>query len=294
MQVFSTKPPRAATRSDSLAWSHLRVRAGVGTVALCLLLTAAGSGCVTGRERLQQSAFEQAASTEIIESLAARSAAMESLQASGEALLQSPHFEAVRRFYGRVAFHKPDKLHLTGVHRATGVVVARLTSVGEDYVLEFPREPGETVFELGDYTSGDQVFGLSPAAAVTEMLFSEEWAGLTPEDLRVTAVDEAAGLVEAEIRQGGVISRRLLLQGRPWAVLRTERYEDGVLAVRVSYSDYHVVDAIPLPGRIHAEFVEEETVLDLELRNPVLNTLTGREELFDVRARMRELGLVSR
>jgi hypothetical protein len=292
MQVFSTKPHGAAILSDS----HLRspLRGWMWVAPLCLLAAAAGSGCVTGPERLQQSTFEQAAAAEIVESLAARSAEIGSLQATGEALLESPQFEAVKRFYGRVSFRKPDKLHLSGVHRATGVVVARLTSSGEDYVLEFPREPDQTVFKFGELASENHLFGLSPAAAVTEMLFPEEWADLAPEALRITAVDEAAGTVEAEIREDGVISRKLLLQGRPWAVLQTDRYEDGLLAVRVSYSDYQVVNGVPLPGSIHAVFVEEKTVLDLELRNPVLNALTGEEELFDVRARMRELGLLSR
>lgn len=263
-------------------------------MAICLGLAALVTGCVTGRQGLPQTAFERAAAAEIIAALAERSARVQSVQATGEALLESPQFEAVKRFYGRVAFVRPDKLHLTGVHRATGVPVARLTSTGADYVLEFPREQEQTVYQFDGHASKGQLFNLSPAAAVTEMLFPEEWADLSPADVHVTAVDEAAGIVRAEIRAGDVISRRLLLQGRPWVVLETERFEEGVPAVRVSYTGYQMVDGVALPGRIRAVFVEEETVLDLELRNPMLNGLTGGEKLFDVPTRMRELGLLSR
>ena len=288
MQPFSSNSPNWTVQSPKPRAPH----GASGRMArLALVVALALAGCATPRARMEWKPAGDPAAAEIVAALAARAATIESLQATGDAFLESPDFEAVKRFYGRVAFRKPDRLHLTGMHRTTGIVAARLTCSGDDYFLEFPREREQDVFRFDEQGSGNQMFGASPAAVFGEMLFPEDWTQWPPDAIRVVAADGAAGLMRVEFRREGALERLLLVQGRPWVILEAVRFEDGEPVIRATYEAYAVVDGVPLPGRIVAEFPMEATRLELELRNPSLNALTGGEGLFDVRARLRDAGV---
>jgi len=259
----------------------------VASVLVALLV-----GCATTGERLSWAPVPDGAPepADILADLAANDAAIHSFKATGQALLSSPEFAAVRKFkHSRIYFRRPADVYVEG--RKVGSAVFRLRSVGREFLLEFPATRDEPYYRVGGEDFEGVDFSVSPSDIVREMFLPETWGSLRRRHVRLTGYDEASRTAELVVGPKRVPRRRVTVMGPPWVVVRNELLdrEGNVLAITES-GDYTVQEGIRFPMSIDAYFPPEDTRMTLTMRTVFANPDLA-ESLFDIESAARELGL---
>lgn len=264
-------------------------------LAVCL----AAAGCA----RLGQGAVRVAlpgdapSLEEIVADLDKNNSEIRTFRAAGSFTLESPEFEAVRKFRsGRVLFRRPAQLYAQGNHRITNTILFKLISDGKEFLIEFPTNRDESYYQTEGAEFEDVPFSVSPSDIVREMFLPEEWGRLRARHIRLVAYDvetQRATLLVGPRQH----PRRRVEVGRidptspTWVVLRNELFDDdgALLAVTMS-GDHHALDGIYFPARVDAYFPTESTRMTFEMRNIRLNVEID-DEFFDIRSRILELNL---
>ncbi|PCJ60985.1 MAG: hypothetical protein COA73_07765 [Candidatus Hydrogenedentota bacterium] len=234
----------------------------------------------------------------ILADLAVNDRAIEDFRGGGTFTLESPEFEARRRFRGSIKFRRPADLYVQGNHRLTNVTLFKLMCVGEEFLMEFPTAKDQSFYHLAGEEFDDLPFSVSPSDIAREMFLPEAWSELHSREVRIISTDVSDGSVLLEIGPRRNPKRRLRVvqveSSEPrWVWVRSERFSDGELIAVTEASAYNKLDGVLFPTRVDAHFPTEETRMTFSMRNIRLNTGLS-DSTFDILGRARELNLEAR
>ncbi len=228
----------------------------------------------------------------ILADLAAHDAAVQSFRGPCSVTLESPDLAGKQVLHkSSVYFLRPDKLHVTG--RKYGSTVMRLTSVGGEFLIEFPSEK-EYYYRFEGERVESVAFSVSPSDIAREMFFPEPWATLDGAQTRLSTYDAASQSARFEVFEadGRHIRRVVTVQGPPWVLVRNERLDHAGRAVSVTtLSDYRRFDGVYMPTTVEAVFPLDATSMTLSFREIRTNTPI-EDAWFDIDARARELRIL--
>jgi hypothetical protein len=289
---FNPKTCNNLGRSQFHAWGRLIL---VVTVALC------ATGCARLGENVQfrVEGVEIPDSGRILTDLAANDHAIQSFYGAGTFILESPEFNAKRKFRGSLRFERPHKLHVQGRDRLANITVFRLICVESEFLMEFPRQKEESFYQLEGEEFENVNFSVSPSDIVKEMFLPEEWSGVKKRSIGVVDYVEETNRLVIEMREGRRLHRRLELQqvdmvSPRWVITRHIRFDEyGTILAVTELSEYSRVEDALFPGQVDAYFPTEATRMTFSMRNIQLNTEID-PEFFDIRTRAIELGLSGR
>ncbi len=240
--------------------------------ALCLAI----AGCTRLGTRLERHALPAGAPAveAILADLAANDAAIGNFRATGTFVLKSPELTATQQLReSSIQFRRPSDLHVIG--RKYAKTVFRLTCVGTKFLVAFPTEKQYYYSAKGEKVKGVPA-NVSPADIAQEMFLPEVWAKLSPRQVRMIDFDASRQTATLEILSSGLRKRphrRLVVEGTPWVVRRSELLaRDGsVLAVTLK-DEYHEQEGLRFPARVESTFPGQDALMRFEMRKEFLNT----------------------
>ncbi len=211
---------------------------------------------------------------EVLDDLEANDAAIASFKATGKFVLKSPELATIHQLpQSTIYFQRPDRLHVIG-RKYGGTTVLRLTCTGPEFLLELPTE--KQFFYRPTGARFESVsFPVSPSDIAQEMFLPEEWGRLSERQVNLTAFDAALQTLSMEISskgRKGYVRRRLLLEGKPWVVLRSELLDEaGNVVARTIKGDYRERDGLRFPAEVECSFPEEDAHMSFAMRKVFLN-----------------------
>lgn len=257
---------------------------------LCVLLP----GCAHLGQGLQRTPLPPGAPPieEILDDLATNDGAIQNFKATGTFTLVSPDLAAVQRFrHSTIEFRRPADLFVEG-RKYLGSVVFRMRCVGSEFLIEFPASRDEPYYSLeGEEFKSVPGRRVTPAEIAREMFLPEPWGELKPGKVRMTEYDVMNQTAVLEIGPKRAPRRRVVVQGAPWVVVRSERFDRrGNLVAVTARGDYRELEGVRFPPTIEAQFPGEQSSMKLKMRQIWPNTSLD-EAHFDISARARALGL---
>lgn len=258
-------------------------------------------GCVSlgnrvGRAQLPAGAPKAGA---VLADLAQNDEKIRTFRGAGTFTIESPDLEAIERFRGSIRFRRPADLYVQGNQRLTNIPIFKLTSVGQEFLMEFPGRRDQNFYQIQGAQFEDVPFSVSPSDIAKEMFLPERWGELSKRDVRIA---EYVPETHSAVMQVGPSDhpRRIVELVRVdadqprWVMKRDQRLsEDGRVLAETTLNDYHEIDGALFPAYIDAQFPTELTRMTFELRNVRINTEIA-EKYFNVRERARELNLAGR
>lgn len=267
----------------------------------CLFLAVSMGGCARlgGDVEILLEGVQAPETQLILSDLAANDAAIQSFQGAGTFVLESPEFSAKRKFRGSLRFQRPHQLHVQGRDRLANITVFRMICVDQEFLMEFPRRKEESFYQLEGEEFEDVPFSVSPSDIVREMFLPEEWGGVKKRSLRIVDYLAETSTLVCEMRDGRRLHRRIELnqvdsESPSWVITRHVRFDDNedILAI-TEMSDFSKIEDALFPGEVNAFFPTENTRMIFTMRKIDLNKELD-PNLFDIRARARELNLAAR
>jgi hypothetical protein len=256
----------------------------------------AGLGDDVGRAGLPAGA---PSSETLLADLAANDGRIHSFRAAGTFVLESPEFDAIKRFRGSIRFRRPWDLYVQGNHRLTNIPVFKLACAGPEFIMEFPGSMDQSFYQVEGEQFEDVPFSVSPSDIAREMFLAEDWHAIKRRDTRVVGYDAATGVATLAVGPPEAPRRvvelvRVDAENPRWVVQRNTRLtgDGGVLAVTTS-AGYTDVDGALFPTEVDAQFPTKATRMTFSMRNVRLNADVP-DDYFNIRARARELNLAER
>jgi hypothetical protein len=250
------------------------------------------AGCARLGERVEFAGSTRGAPrpAEILAALAANDEAVQSFRAAGSFKLESPEFEAVKVFKdGGIAFRRPADLSVRG-RNALGMEMFRLTSVGSEFLIDFPASHDKPYYRVEGEQFASVPFSVSPSDIAREMFLPENWNELKKREVRLLEYDPQTQTAVLEIGPRNAPRRRVTVMGPPWVVVKNERMEAGQAVAVTTKNDYRDEAGIRFPAFIDAWFPGEQTRLTFEMRKISINVEIDKP-LFDIKARARSVGI---
>lgn len=236
------------------------------------------SGCATLGQRVQSTELAPGAPTarEVLSALAGNDSKLSNFRAAGSFTIESPELKAIERFpSGMVAFRKPADLHVEGRIKL-GVKAFELTSVGSEFLIEFPtkREVEERYYyRLEGEVIESVPFSVSPSDVAREMFLPEDWTRVPERHVRVAGYEAASREATLLIGPPRHPRRRIVVQGPPWVLARSERLlENGEPLAVTLLTDYHISDGVMFPAKIDVSFPMQQARMTFDMRNIRINT----------------------
>lgn len=272
------------------------------TALLCMLsVLAAGwlaSGCASVGEQVAFTYAQQGAPTvdRILDDLAANDARIENFRGAGTFILESPEFDAVKKFRGSIKFRRPSDLYVQGNHRITNIPLFKLTCVGSEFLMEFPGSRDRSFYQLEGTRFEDVPFSVSPSDIAREMFLPEVWGRVKRRDARVLSFDPDRNVATVEVGPKNAPRRQIEVarvnpENPTWVVVKNIRFDDtGSVIGETTLEGYSAIGAAMFPTKVDAWFPTERTRMTFTMRNIRLNTDLPKAD-FDIRARARELNL---
>ena len=257
-----------------------------------VLLLIVSAGCARLGERVEFVGTMRGAPrpADILAALAANDEAVQSFRAAGSFKLESPEFEAVKVFKdGAIAFRRPADLSVKG-RNALGMEMFRLTSVGSEFLIDFPASRDKPYYRVEGEQFASVPFSVSPSDIAREMFLPENWDELKRREVRLVQYDAQTQTAILEIGPRNAPRRRVTVMGPPWVVIKNERMEDGQVVAVTTKNDYRDDGGIRFPAFIDAWFPVEQTRLTFEMRKISTNVEIDKS-LFDIKARARTVGI---
>lgn len=228
----------------------------------------------------------------ILADLSANDSAISSFKATGSFTLESPDLSGTKTFKnGLILFRRPADLSVLGRNHLN-IAVFRLTSVGSEFLIEFPASRDEPYYQFEGEQFANVPFSVSPSDIAREMFLPEQWTKIGKRDARIVAYDSTGQTAVIEIGAKRAPRRRIVVSGPPWVVVHSERLneKDGTTLAVTAREDYTDISGIKFPTSIDADFPTEQTRMSFKMRKIFPNIELDKAE-FDIRARARELGI---
>ena len=263
----------------------------------CLILILA-SGCVSLGEKVDIADPEQSAPGigQILHDLDANDSVIQSFQGRGTFILESPKFDGKRKFRGKLKFQRPHNLFVQGTKLGGAIIVFRMISVEQQFLMEFPGNKDESFYQIEGEDFDNVPFSVSPSDIAREMFLPENWGAVRQRSMHVVSFDEDSGTLVIEMKRKRRVHRRLELrhvdaESPRWVITRNIRFDDDgqVLAI-TNLTNFTRVDDALFPGKVEAYFPTEDTRMTFNMRNIRLNADMDAST-FDIMARARELNL---
>lgn len=213
---------------------------------------------------------------EIIRDIEENDAKIRTLKGRGTFTLKTPQLDTIYQLHqSDIEFNYPDYLFAVG--RKYTAVVLKLTCYKDEFLIELPTEKRYYYSKGGEYFehSGARV---TPLDIFREMLLTGKVENLKFKSVRLVSYDTANQIAELMLyfdRSRKHPYRKILVQGKPWVILETERYsENGDMIAKTKRSDYRVSeDGVKFPSVIHCEFPRENAFMTIKLNKCVFNEL---------------------
>ncbi len=267
---------------------------GAAKAGLFILVTSMLAGCAHVGQRVERGILPEGTpdAAVILQSLAENDAAIRNFKATGAFRLEAPDLGSIKRFrFGTIAFRQPGDLSVVGRHDVTQATIFRLTSVGSEFLIEFPSSPDKPYYQLKGERIKGVPFSVSPSDVAKEMVLSEVWSELKPDEVRIVHYDPAVQTVVMEIGPRRSPRRRLTVQGPPWDVIKNERLDKhGDVIAETTRQNYEFVDGIRFPMEISAFFPTKNSRMTFSMRKVQINTEL-EPDLFDIKSRALEAGV---
>lgn len=271
---------------------------GRTVIGALLILTA---GCAGLGDRVKRVDLPPGAprASVLLADLAENDERIQTFRGGGTFILESPEFDAVKKFRGSIRFRRPADLYVQGNHRLTNIPIFKLTSVGSEFLMEFPGSRDDSFYQIEGEQFEDVPFSVSPSDIAREMFLPEHWNELRRRDVRFISFDDTEGAALLEIGPEDEPRRlvelvRVDVDNPRWVVQRNWRLgEGGAVLAETRLEGYHEVDGALFPASVDAWFPTEATRMTFRMRNIRLNTELP-EKYFDIHARARELNLAVR
>ncbi len=256
------------------------------------------SGCAGMGRRIEPASLPEGAPTvtEILRDLAANDGRIANFRGAGTFILESPEFDAVKKFRGSIKFRRPADLYVQGNHRLTGIPLFKLTCVGPEFLMEFPGSRDQSFYKLEGEQFDDVPFSVSPSDIAREMFLPEAWSEIGRRDARVIGFDPERNVATLSIGPRSAPRRwievtRINPENPTWVVVLNVRLaEGGRVIAETRLAEYNAIGAAMFPTEVEAWFPTEATRMTFNMRNIQLNTDLP-PETFDIRTRALELQL---
>ncbi|MCH8204412.1 MAG: hypothetical protein IID09_04565 [Candidatus Hydrogenedentes bacterium] len=263
-----------------------------------LALSAVLYGCAGLGQRVDFASLPEGAPavTDILRDLAANDDRISNFRGAGTFTIESPEFDAVKKFRGSIKFQRPADLFVQGNHRITNIPLFKLTCVGAEFLMEFPGSQDQSFYQLEGERYDDVPFSVSPSDIVREMFLPEEWDEIGRKDARVIAFDPEKNIATLSIGPSAAPRRwievaRIDPENPTWVVVRNVRLDEtGRVIAETRLAGYNAIGTAMFPTEIDAWFPTEATRMTFKMRNIRLNTDLP-PDTFDLRTRALELQL---
>ena len=270
------------------------------TLYLIMILaqTSILNGCAGLGQRVEMASLPEGAptATEILQDLAMNDERIANFRGAGTFILESPEFDAVKKFRGNIKFQRPADLYVQGNHRLTNIPLFKLTCVGAEFLMEFPGSQDQSFYQLEGEQFDDVPFSVSPSDIAREMFLPEVWSEIGRRDARVVAFDPENNVATLAIGPRSAPRRWIevtrINPDRPtWVVVRNLRLaEAGRVIAETRLDGYNAIGTAMFPTEVDAWFPTEATRMTFNMRNIRLNTDLPADT-FDIRTRALELQL---
>ena len=279
------------------AFAHM-VPAAARPLLMLMAVAALVSGCMSVGEGVEFAPTAEAVPEieRILRDLAANDAHVKNFRGAGTFTLESPEFDAVKKFRGSIKFRRPSDLYVQGNHRITNIPLFKLTCVGSEFLMEFPGSQDRSFYQFEGTRYVDVPFSVSPSDIAREMFLPEDWRRIKRREVRVLRVGVDGNVAILEIGPKNAPRREIEVarvnpENPRWVVVKNTRLADtGDVIARTTLEGYSAIGAALFPTSIDAWFPTEQTRMTFTMRNIRLNTNLPNED-FDIRARARELNL---
>lgn len=234
--------------------------------------------------------------SDVLADLVRNDSRIENFRGGGTFVLESPEFDAIKKFRGSIRFRRPSDLYVQGNHRLTNIPVFKMTCVGPEFLMEFPGSKDQSFYQLEGEVYDDVPFSVSPSDVAREMFLPESWDKLKRRETRIVAFDSDSGIATLAVGPRSRPRRFLEVERRnpenpSWVVVRNIRMgDDGHILAETNLTGYSVLESTIFPTEIDAWFPTEATRMQFRMKNIQLNTELP-EKYFDIRARASELNL---
>jgi hypothetical protein len=284
-------------RGEAVEDAHDKKRCwiGVSNASLCLLILASFllPGCVRLGERWQPGKLPADAPevSIILDDLTKHAQRVKQFKATGHFIFESPMLKAIQSLpSSTVWFRAPADLHV--VAGKYGAKVFRLTCLEDQYLMEFPTEH-EYFFQEGIRQWPGLEFDLDLSDVVRELLFIEDWSHLSPKRVRLMDYNPTTQEAELLIRSKGLLKRperRLLLKGKPWVLIQSERLDldTGEVLAITKHTDYRDFEGLLFPEHIETRFPLEESSMRFSFRKFLPNEAI-EDSRFDISSKLSEI-----
>ena len=270
----------------------------VAPILAIFALSLALYGCAGLGERVELASLPDGAPTaaDILRDLAANDARITNFRGAGTFTLESPEFDAVKKFRGSIKFQRPADLYVQGNHRITNIPLFKLICVGPEFLMEFPGSRDQSFYQLEGEKLDDVPFSVSPSDIVREMFLPEAWGEIGRREARVIGFDSEKNIATLSIGPRSAPRRwievtRVNPEDPTWVVVRNVRLaEAGRVIAETRLGGYSAIGAAMFPTEIDAWFPTEATRMTFNMRNIRLNTELP-PDTFDIRTRAVELQL---
>lgn len=244
---------------------------------VCLIVATAGCLTLNGPRPHTQANGQFV--HQILNELAQSEAAVQNFRARGWVMVEAPGVER-RRFVARMAYVRPERLHIEGYHQL-GKRLFEMVCSGAQWKVELPTEDKVYYYD-GPAQATASGKDVTPLALARELFFVEEWQDLNPSQVQVISRSQDDSRIVLRIDHQGT-SRLVTLEGTPWAVKDSELYDDtGVVLARVERSHFTTDGGGAFPMEVTAHFPVDDTTLRFRLSDATFNTDDLEDTLFSV------------
>ena len=144
--MAGTDPPALSATGEIRATAgEERSRRAERRLALSLALC----GCAGLGQRVELASLPDGAPTaaEILRDLAENDAPIANFRGAGTFVIESPEFDAVKKFRGNIKFRRPADLYVQGNHKITNIPLFKLICVGPEFLMEFPGSQDQSFYQ---------------------------------------------------------------------------------------------------------------------------------------------------
>jgi hypothetical protein len=277
--------------------SETNRHAQLNALLLCVSLFAC-AGCASLGEKVgnTQTTANSVDIDRIISDLDANDDSIDNFLGRGIFVIESPKIDGKRKFRGNLRFERPQRLFVQGTKLGGAVIVFRMISVDEQFLMEFPGNKEESFYQIEGEEYAEVPFSVSPSDIAQEMFLAEDWGTIRKRNLQIVSEGDNSETVTVELTRKRRVARRLELQlvdadSPRWVIARNTRFnDDGHILAVTELTEYTKIDGALFPGNVDAYFPTEDTRMTFSMKNIQINTDID-PSTFDILARARELNL---
>lgn len=210
---------------------------------------------------------------EMLSDLNKNDKAIQTIKGRGTFTLKTPQLDTIYQLpQSDIVFHAPDYLYVVG--RKYTATVLRLTCYRDETLMELPTEKEFYYQQGGEYFIHSNA-EVTPLDIFYEIFLPEQWDKIDVRHIKLESYDNTAQQATLTIYKDKnlhQLHRRIVLQGIPWVLLKSERFLDNELVAVTERKNYRITeDGFYLPEIIHCTFPKEQAFMTIKLNKCQVN-----------------------